>query len=294
MPVEFIRTATMDGLLLEGAFTPSVGHLMLPIDACLFLHGTGDNFYSRGVLEACAGAAQADGLATLRVNTRGHDGICSLPGRRGSAFGGAAFEKISECNYDVSAWLDWLASRGLKRVALVGHSMGAVKAIYSQAHAPHAAVSAILAASPPRFQHTWFQQHAKGERFREDFAKAQELIARGQGESLIYVAQPLPYIASAASYVEKYGPEDKYDFVPLLARLKAPALLLVGELSEQSSPAFDQTLSAISKIQDKLPLVSAERVPGADIAYRGQLDAPWVRFAGWLKKNPPKPPSKSS
>ena len=68
--------------------------------------------------------ALAAGLAVLRINTRGHDGMTQIPGRKGSQQGGATWERISDCTLDLAAWLSFLQSREASRVALVGHSMG--------------------------------------------------------------------------------------------------------------------------------------------------------------------------
>lgn len=281
---ELVRTATADGLVLDGAFAAPLKTASQSLDACLFLHGTGSNFYAGGVLEVMADSASAAGLAVLRVNTRGHDGISSLAGRSGSQRGGATYERISDCLCDVSAWLDWLRARGFGRIALIGHSMGGVKAVYSQAREPCPAVGAIVGVSPPRFHHSSWMLHPRADRFRADFARAQELVAAGAQDALLAVTQPVPYVATAAGFIEKYGPEDKYDFVPLLERLQRPTLILIGSKSEAASPAFERTLEVIHENSADWPHVTAERVEGADINYRGQLDEPYARFSAWWSR----------
>ena len=131
MHVELCRTRTSDGLFLCGQLMlpNETMQSMLPVNAFLLVHGTASNFYVGGVLETFAEQAVATGAAVLRVNTRGHDAMASIPSERGSVAGGAAFECIAECCFDVTAWVDLLVARGLSRIALVGHSMGAVKAI---------------------------------------------------------------------------------------------------------------------------------------------------------------------
>ena len=74
------------------------------------------------------------GSAALVVNTRGHDGISSTNAPVGRRLQGAAYEIVDACCHDVAAWLAWLRERGYRRLGLLGHSLGAVKAIYSQAH----------------------------------------------------------------------------------------------------------------------------------------------------------------
>jgi len=285
--VELVRCHTADGLDLDGAFALPERPGTALVEACLLIPGTGASFYTRGVLEAVGQAALADGVATLRVNTRGHDLACYLPGRKPGQLGGSSFERLDESPHDLTAWLDWLFDRGYRRVALVGHSLGAVKCIYSQVHAAHSAVLALLAISPPRLEFSWWQQHPLAEPFRDDYARALALVQSGRGASLLTVKQPFPYITTAEAYLEKYGPEAGYDVLALLPLLRSPVLLLIGDASEKKSPAFSGTLEAIWKNQRDLPRVTAERVPGADISYRESPQLPWKRFQQWLARQPP-------
>ena len=55
-----------------------------PVDAAIVVHGTGSNFYTSSIGEGLAPKLLADGLAVLRINTRGHDVIsnaATLQGR---------------------------------------------------------------------------------------------------------------------------------------------------------------------------------------------------------------------
>lgn len=281
--VELARVETADGLLLDGVLLRPHQTGLLPVDAFLLLHGTGGNFYAPGVLETFANQASADGIAVLRVNTRGHDGICSIPGRHGTAKGGATFETVSDCTLDVGAWVDWLEGRGFSRLILVGHSMGGVKAIYSQVHSRQTVVRGIIGISPPRFSHESLTIHSRGGKFREEFTRASELVARGQGETLMAVKQPLPFVATAAGYVEKYGPENHYDYVPLLARLACPALILIGSESIRTSVAFDGLPEAIAAAVIDRSKIICEIIDGADINYAGCDTVPFVRTRAWVQ-----------
>ena len=280
--IELVRAETADGLFLDGALQRPVQPGALPVDAFLLIHGTGSNFYATSVLDTFAHQALEQGTAVLRVNTRGHDGVCSIPGRHGSVKGGATFERVSDCPLDVTAWSDWLCDHGFARIVLVGHSMGAVKAIYSQANAQHSAVRAIVGISPPRFAHERLLAGPRGEKFRDEFVRAGELVACGQGETLLPVTQPLPFLASAAGYLEKYGPENRYDFVPLLPLLLCPALILVGSESIRTSAAFNGLPAAIAAAGVGPSRVACEIIEGATIGYTGCDAVPFLRAAAWL------------
>jgi len=280
--MELARVETADGIWLDGLFEPASTSGTLPCDACLLVSGTGGNFYSPGVLEVFARLARAAGLATLRINTRGHDGLCTLRGREGSRPGGAAYEIIGEAPFDLTAWLDWLVARGCQNIVLVGHSLGAVKSLLVQAQAPHAAVRWVLAISPPRFHHATWQQHPQGELFRQDYREASERVARGEGQSFFAARQPVPYVTTAAGYLEKYGPADRYDFVPWLPRILCPVLLLLGEQSERDSPAFAETVELLQHDARLAGRMTVRRVPRADIGYRHDPEAPWREFRDWV------------
>jgi pimeloyl-ACP methyl ester carboxylesterase len=281
--IELVRVETDDGQFLDGALQRPCDAGPLPVDAFLLLHGTGSNFYAPGVLERFARQAVAHGTAVLRVNTRGHDGVCSISSRQGPVRGGATFERIYDCTRDVTSWADWLKANGLTRIALVGHSMGGVKALYSQAHARHPAVHTVVGISPPRFAHERLAAGPRGETFREEFARASDLIRRGQGESLVPVTQPLSFIATAAGYIEKYGPENRYDYIPLLSRLTCPALILVGSESLKTSAAFTGLPEALAEAAASNPRLAYEIVEGANINYTGRDTVPFARTAGWLR-----------
>ncbi len=286
--IQLVRVETADGLFLDGALQQPVQTGGLPVDAFLLIHGTGSNFHSPGVLETFARQAVTRGTAAMRINTRGHDGICSIPGRKGSVKGGATYERVGDCPLDVTAWVNWLAESGFARVVLVGHSMGGVKALYSQAHSPHPAVHGIVGISPPRFTHERLLTGPRGDKFREEFVRAGELVACGQGETLLPVTQPTPFLATAAGYVEKYGPEDRYDYVPLLRRLRCPALILIGRESTRTTAAFHGLPEAIAAAVAGRATVVCETVEGANINYTGCDTAPFLRAVAWLESMPPR------
>ncbi|HTI50519.1 MAG TPA: alpha/beta fold hydrolase, partial [Planctomycetaceae bacterium] len=196
--------------------------------------------------------------------------------------GGAAFEKIGDCMHDLRAWIDLLAARGYRRIVLTGHSMGAVKAIYSQTRQPHPHVAAILAISPPRFCHDRLANGPRGEQFRSEFARMQDLVAQGRPDALVPVTHPLPFVATPAGYLEKYGPDDPYDSLGFLPQIAGPVLVLIGSESAETSAAFAGAAEAIAELQPNCPGISVEVVAGANINYSNGPQAPFERGVRWL------------
>jgi pimeloyl-ACP methyl ester carboxylesterase len=281
--VELCRVTTADGLLLDGALRlPAGPRSALPIDACLLIHGTGSNFTAPGLLEAFASQAASSGIASLRVNTRGHDLMARIPTQRGSVLGGAAYENISDCRHDLAAWIGLLSERGFRRIAVVGHSMGGVKAIYTLSRQPIEHVACLVAISPPRFNHAHFQRHKLAGQFREDYRRADALVSRGEGETLLQVRQPLSIVMPASGFVAKYGPHDEYDLMKLLPHVHCPALVVIGTESSKNVAAFDGLREELERIAAERTGLKVVAVEGADTSYQGHFGAPFEHLADWL------------
>jgi pimeloyl-ACP methyl ester carboxylesterase len=272
MNVELCRLTTSDGQQLDGAFCKTaVERNSVPVDAFLLVHGTGGNFYSGSVFDTWTRLSLAAGIPVLRINTRGHDGL-------------AGGERVADCVHDLAAWLDWLAMRGCRRVAVVGHSMGAVKTLLTAAHQPHDSIVACIALSPPRFCHAMLMADPRCAGFRDAWQRSVELVAAGRGDEWLSVTQPLPLVITAAGFVEKYGPEDRYDFVPWLDRLSHPTLFVFGEQTVATSPPFVGLPEIVEQRLPRMPAGSGLHVaPGGDMAYRMAPEEPFRRAAEWLE-----------
>ena len=284
MHVELFRTRTSDGLFLCGQLMLPNETMQptLPVDAFLLVHGTASNFYAGGVLQTFAEQAVAAGAAVLRVNTRGRDQMAAIPSERGSVAGGAAYECIAECCFDVTAWVESLVARGFSRIALVGHSMGAVKAIFSQARAAHPSVRCIIGISPPRFSHERLASGIGGDEFREDFRRACELVDDGRGSELISVRYPLPLMLTADGFLAKYGPHDDYDIVRHLPDVACPTLIVLGTGSVAASSAFAGLPEEIERLAAEHSSLALELVEGANTVYSTCEEVPFMRAAAWL------------
>jgi alpha/beta superfamily hydrolase len=266
--VDLLQTTTRDGLRLDGMFQEASGATSTAaLQAMCLVHGTGGNFYSSSLFEELAQTMLKMGCHVLRVNTRGHDGISNAVTARGGKRQGAAYEVIDDCRHDIAAWVEWLKQRGYARIGLLGHSMGAVKCLYALAQEPQSAVQGVLALSPPRLAYSWFCQSARREEFLQTFHRAEELVEQGAGGALLEVTMPLPMVITAAGYVEKYGPAERYNFLDCIAGVRCPALVTIGSLEAQSHPAFQGTVEALQSLQAQGQRLRVELIPGADHFY---------------------------
>lgn len=286
MLIDLLRVATADGLLLDGALQEPQGSPSgeRPIDASLFLHGTGSSFYGSALLEGLAGILGAWGAAVLRANTRGHDGISTaafVDGRR--RLQGAAYEIVDDCRHDVAAWLALLADRGYHKVLVLGHSLGAVKALYALAHDCPSNVWGVAAISPPRLAYSWFCQSAERETFLADCARAQAAVDASEGQRLLEVKFPLPYAISAAGYLDKYGPAERYNVLKFAARVPRPVLVTYGS-AELAHPAFCQMPEDLQALSAAAPALRVCVVPRADHLYSSRHGELAEQIDFWLRR----------
>lgn len=290
MQAELVSTTTADGIRLHGMLQLAAAGAReksadsLGIDAALCIHGTGSNFYSSTLFDVLGQRFLEAGVAVLRINTRGHDAVSTAHTESGGVRQGAAFEIMDDCRHDLTAWTGLLVDRGLGRIAVVGHSSGAVKGVYWLADSPPAAVKRLVAISPPLLSHERFLASQKRDEFARDLGAAEAAIAAGEEDKLLDVRFPLPHLISARGYLDKYGPAERYNLLRLLPRVQVPVLVTFGGAEVRTNVAFRGLPEAI----ESLPVAAAPRrvsiVAEADHFYssaRKELSSQVLR---WLSK----------
>jgi pimeloyl-ACP methyl ester carboxylesterase len=282
--MELVRIAARDGVELHGILhLASRSADALQPDAAVFLHGAGGNFYGSALFAGISPILQERGVSLLAINTRGHDLVCTVRTPHGGRRGGAAYETIDDCRHDAHAAVDWLVARGYRNIALMGHSLGALKAVYSQACEPHPAVRSIAAISPPRFSYRAYCSSDRGQEFLAAMREAEELVASGKPLRLIEATVPLPLLITAAGYIDKYGPAERYDVLKVAPRVNCPTLFIFGENELNAGhPAFtglDELLRQLGpSATARLDVAS---ITGADHFYAGQYFALAERLVNW-------------
>ncbi|MBB75536.1 MAG: hypothetical protein CMJ75_13600 [Planctomycetaceae bacterium] len=281
--VELVRTATADQVRLDGALQTAIVDQgsTHQLDAMILLHGVGSNFYGSMLMESLAGALVQVGIAALRVNTRGHDTVSTARCGDGVKRVGAAYEIVADACLDINAWVDYLVTRGHRTIGVLGHSLGAVKVCYALAHQPHPQVACVIPVSPPRLSCAAFRESADSGRFLHSLGEAESLVAAGRPDDLFLSRFPFPTLMSAACYVDKYGPAERYNVLNFVDSIDCPALYVFGQAEvEQGGIAFAGMPEAIR------PSADAGRdlqvVAGADHFYSGQAPALIEIVLSWL------------
>ena len=282
--VDLVQTTTRDGVRLDGTYqAPAAVSPAVPVDAFCLVHGTGGNFYSSTLFDALAERLLELGCGVLRANTRGHDGISTAATAKGGRRQGAAYEVVDDCRHDLAAWVGWLVQRGGPRVGLLGHSLGAVKCLYALAQEPRQAVTCLVAVSPPRLSYAWFCSSPQAQHFLATFTLAEQHVERGEAAALLDVKLPLPFVITAAGFVEKYGPDERYNYLKFAAGVPCPTLVTHGSLEVENNMAFRGAPEALEGLKTRCPRLSAETVAGADHFYTGVREELVARVESWLR-----------
>jgi pimeloyl-ACP methyl ester carboxylesterase len=281
--VDLVQVTTRDGVRLDGVLRMPSSAAALAVDACCFIHGTGGNFYGSVLFDVLAEHLLGLGCAVLRVNTRGHDLISNAVTARGGQRLGAAYERLDDCRHDVAAWLEFLRERGLARIGLIGHSSGAVKCLYALAHEPQLPAACVLALSPPRLSYSWFCAAPQGAEFLAAYQQAEQLVAGGQPLALLEVKLPLPFVVTAAGYVEKYGPDERYNYLQFIRGIRCPVRVTLGSIEVENNMAFRGAPEELQALAARYAHIQAATVAGADHFYTEARAALIGQVEAWLR-----------
>jgi pimeloyl-ACP methyl ester carboxylesterase len=280
MNVELVEASTADGVRLDGYLREaSVRSAQLGVDLVICHHGVGGTFYTPSFFDTMGERFLERGSAILRVNNRGHDQAYHQVQRRL----GAAYEVLDDCRRDFTAWLDFAHARGYRRIALWGHSLGAVKTVYFQSIEQDERVVCAIASSPPRFVHQAYLRSEHGSRFKEDIDRAQHSIDQGEPESLLEALIPQARAFSARTYLDKYGPGARFDYFQYLPTTRVPLMLTLGGL-EVSDVSFKPLADRGPTMHADWPRVSFNLIDGADHGYTDRHAELWTAAQAWFAR----------
>ncbi len=289
MTGELVQTTTSDHVVLHGFYRRSEARLATSpeagsVDGAVLLHGLGGNFYSSRMLLHFAHTLSGLGISVVVANTRGHDMIntSTWSGRAKSV--GAAFENVGDATMDVSAWAEFMVHRGHRDVLILGHSLGAIKALYAQAHGPHPKVRSMIALSATRLSYAKLMETPRGQLFRETIQRCGRLIEQQQGDNPIQVAFPFPTWMTPQGYINKYGPTETFNWMHFIDRVDVPTLMLFGQKELDDNPAFEGLRTELDGLRAGWNPLTIEEIADADHFYTSRFEAVDAHLVRWLTR----------
>ena len=279
MLVDLVEVTTADYVSLDGAFFEPRYQLITAkrIDGFLLIHGSGGHFYSPATRSMASDLSKA-GYPCLTLNTRGHDTV--WVDNQTGIFHGNAFEILDDSKLDLRAGIEFLQNRGIQRICLLGHSMGAVKISYYAAFQNDPRIQAVIPISPVRLSYSYYMGSEDAEEFQNNLELADEMEATGQALDLMKVNFPIKQFFSAASYLDKHGPGERYNLVDLAPRIHVPILTLAGSLETHTrlvDMASDLVLAAVNS-----PSPSYEIIDGGDHSLQNRKAAASQSVLDWI------------
>jgi len=170
---------------------------------------------------------------------------------------------------EIGAWMDWLKSKGVKHVILLGHSRGGNQTAWYAAEHDNPMIQKVVLVAPA----TW-SKGAEAKAYKKNFHKdlapvlahARQLVAEGKGDELLkntdFLYCPNTSV-SARSFVDYYADEPRFDTPSLLQKIAKPVLVVAG--------SEDTTVPDVA--QKVKPLADGKRIKlvvidGADHFFR--------------------------
>jgi pimeloyl-ACP methyl ester carboxylesterase len=284
MVVEIVTVTTLDGIKLHGSLRIPAAATMnsLPVDVLICHHGVAGNFYGSEMFDDFSDLAIADGVAVIRANNRGHDPVSWATGPIGRTRIGAAYEIIPDCMHDWDAWISFATDRGFKRIGVLGHSLGATKTIYYFGNRNDDRVRCAIAASPPRLSYSAFLLDPDGEEFKGYVAVAKAKLDGGDPRGLIDAALPVPFLGSAATYYDKYGPEEQVNILTHLPKVRLPLLAFHGTEEPAAELPMRGVLEELTELAGELPNFSHSIIPNGDHFATGLRPYVWGVVRDWM------------
>jgi dienelactone hydrolase len=283
---ELVSTTTSDQVRVHGFLLNSAEPSGLPVDGVVVMHGLAGNFYSSPLLLNIASRLAAEGLSAVVGNSRGHD-LLNWTIRSGrSQTIGSAVEDVAESTNDLNGWVEFLVRRGCKRILLVGHSLGAIKALFTLAHQPHPAIVAAAVLSPTRLNYSQFANSRSGHLFLDTMQRAESMAMDGRGTELMQIQFPFPTLMAAQAYLDKYGPGNRFDWFGFANQILTPTLILFGELELNENAAFEGIADELRAKLPQFESIEWKIVPRADHFYVACVGTVCDLLVNWLRSAP--------
>lgn len=168
---------------------------------------------------------------------------------------------------EIAAWSQWLKGQGVVNISLLGHSRGGNQvAWYAVEHDDPAINSLIMLA--PTIQ-------PPGTQYRESFnktvadvlAKAQAMVKAGNGDTWMERTDFLyckDAKVTAASFVDYYRPDERFNTLTLMPKIKQPILAFIGS-EDTVVKGFAQEAKPLAA---KYPHITLKVIDGADHFFR--------------------------
>lgn len=274
--VQLVQTITSDELVLSGLF--SSGDTSK--SAVIFIHGFTSDFYTHPFYHEIADAIASKQQGFMLAQNRG-TGIETEVTRSNGAieYIGSYFEKLEDAHLDISAWIEFLKSLGYRKIILMGHSLGTIKAVRYLFEGKYKEDIEKLILLAPFDKNSYVEKKTDGG-WLEHGKIAQKFVDEGKGRERIpdtFDDFPMSYQTYFSWYKDDelgrmfdfYNP--KYDF-PVLSKITIPVKVIVGDKDDVLyMPEFNGSADEVGNIlQKKIKKSKVNIIKGANHTFSGK------------------------
>lgn len=273
---ELHQIKTRDGLLLEGLFFKPKKRRKV---AAFYVGGLSSRFSGNPKrLFALARAFLSNGIAFAAFDHRGSGTINFVrrPEGKKSIFGGVAFECFEDSVYDIEAVIQFLKSKGFRKIYLFGSSTGATKAAYYIWKKKSKGLSGfgLLGA----ISDIPVQEKDLGPNYARALRLAEQMVKGGKGSWLMprkYVSGGFWGAARLLSIAKRGRREDTFPYYDAhrhfywAKRVRIPVLVLIGSKDQFADRPVKDILDAFRREVPKR-WFSGVILPGAPHSFTGR------------------------
>jgi hypothetical protein len=129
---------------------------------------------------------------------------------------------------------------------------------------------------------------SRGKEFLEEYARAERHVQDCEPAALLDVRLPLPYLITAAGYVEKYRPDERYNYLRFVSGVRCPVLVTFGSVEVENNMAFRGAPQELESLAARQGRLQVEAIPGADHFYTGARQEVVAGVEAWLRATFPR------
>lgn len=189
---------------------------------------------------------------SLGLNDRKGEYDCAVPHTH----------KHTEAIKEIGFWMDWLKQQGANSVTLMGHSRGGNQTAWFANEYDSAQINKVVLLAPATGEQQSASEYQEkyGKPLADVLKKANALVAKGQGESLMKDTDFIYCKATQVTpnaFVDYYTVKPQFDTPTLLKTAKKPTLVIMGaddtvvaDLPKKMAPLASNALIKTVTIMD--------------------------------------------
>jgi esterase/lipase len=288
---ELVKTITSDGIELQGFWIDKKSDIVL-----YHSHGSAGDFYSHNFIDVIGEKISSEGISFLTANNRGHDVYAYLRKHNDERIKwtqiGGGFERFEDCILDISSWIDFLKTQGVKKVILEGHSL-CQKLVYYQYMKSDRRVVGQVYLSPGN--DAGLMLSALGEeKYQKTNKMIKKMIEEDREKEMLPKELALVCPMAAIAYYGYLTEESVGNIFPYhnpdsnkweaLSKIEDPLLIIFGEADNLIKPSIEEASHLFKEKTKSSKKVDVEIIKQANHSFTGYENELSNIISAWIKQ----------